>query len=103
MRTYDELQTSDSVLRARYTPQKRLVAAVLLQAADDLRLLRERLRAMRFPHPFMVDAVLWVESDDKLPFTFEWCCELIGRDPDATRKKMLQGINVKRLKEVMRV
>jgi hypothetical protein len=51
----------------------------------------------------MVDAVLWVESDDKLPFTFEWCCELIGRDPDATRKKMLQGINVKRLKEVMRV
>lgn len=103
MHSYEDFQSSDSERRLPHTPYRRVVNAVLMQAADDLRYLRIRLQDRRYPQPHMMDAALWVESDDMRPFSFRWCCDMVGRDPGDTRKKMLQGINVQRLKEVMKL
>lgn len=103
MHSHEEFQTHDSERPAPHNPHRRVVNAVLMQAADDIRYLRERLRARKYPQPHMVDAALWVESNDNHPFSFNWCCEIVGRDPGVTRKKMLQEINMPRLKEAMRL
>lgn len=93
----------ESEQSTQHTPYKRVVNAVLMQAADDLRSLQSRLRERRFPMPHMIEAALWVESDEDRTFSFVWCCDIVGRDPGVTRKKMLGPINMYKLKEAMRL
>ena len=94
---------TESEQSTQQSPYKRVVNAVLMQAADDLRAMQNRLRERRFPQPHMIEAALWVESDEDRPFSFVWCCDIVGRDSGVTRKKMLGPINMQRLKEAMRL
>lgn len=103
MHNYDQFQSTDSERPAPRNPYRRIVNAVLMQAADDLRYLRARLQSRRYPQPHMMEAALWVASDADRPFSFVWCCDMVGRDPGVTRKKMLQGVNVQKLKEAMKL
>lgn len=103
MRSYDDFKSNGSSRPATQNPHLRVVNAVLMQAADDLRNLRERLKTRRYPQQHMVEAAMWVDSDDIRPFSYRWCCDMVGRDPDVTRPKMLQCINVQRLKEAMQL
>ncbi len=67
----------------RATPEQRLCAALILNAWDDLRGgFKRRVR----------DTTEWVESRDKSPHSFEFCCDVIGRDPDETRSLLLVEI-----------
>lgn len=102
MSKYQDLQTNDSESPRRHSPHKRLVNAVLAQTADDLRALHLRLKEHRFPQQHMIDAAQWVMGDEERPFSFVWCCIVMGRDPGITRKKMLAGINVQRILDAMR-
>lgn len=66
----------------RVTPERRLCAALIVNAWDDLRSgLKRRVS----------DTTEWVASHDKSKFSFEFCCEVIGRDPDETRSLLLGG------------
>lgn len=103
MSKYQDLQTNDSEMPRRHSPHMRLVNAVLAQAADDLRSLRERLKERRYPQQHMIDAAQWVMADEDRPFSFFWCCTVMGRDPGVTRKKMLAGLNVQRILDAMRL
>lgn len=102
MRNYEAFQSSDSELPKSHSPYMRVVNAVLAQAADDIRYLRERLKERRYPMSHMVDAAMWAASDEDREFSFAWCCTMVGRDPGVTRKKMLGPINVETLKEAMK-
>lgn len=102
MSKYQDLQITDSETPRRHSPHKRVVNAVLAQAADDIRALRERLKERRYPMQYMIDAAQWVMSDEDRPFSFVWCCTIMDRDSGVTRKKMLDGINVQRILDVMR-
>lgn len=66
----------------RVTPERRLCAALIVNAWDDLRggVLRR-----------VQDTRVWVESRDKSKFSFEFCCDVIGRDADETRSLLLGG------------
>lgn len=61
---------------------KRLVAAVLAQALDDLDLggtARE-------------DSLCWVfQSGAEQPWSFPWCCEILQLNPAAVRRRLLRG------------
>jgi len=100
---YEYFQSHDSERPFRHSPYLRVVNAVLMQAADDIRYLRAKLHERRYPQPHMVEAALWAASDEDRPFSFVWCCDMVGRDPGVTRSKMLGTINVEKLKEAMRL
>jgi len=66
----------------RVTPERRLCAALIVNAWDDLRSgLKRRVS----------DTTEWIESGDRSKFSFEFCCDVIGRDPDETRSLLLGG------------
>ncbi len=99
MRNYEMFQPHEPEPSPPHSPYLRLVNAVLAQAADDINVLRARLKEHRYPMPHMVDAALWAASDEDRPFSFSWCCDMVGRDPGVTRRKMLGTINIKKLRE----
>lgn len=63
-------------------PTRRLVAAVLMQALDDLKLgagVRDR-------------SLRWVcNSRAEEPWSFNWCCGVLRLDPGATRRRLMQA------------
>ena len=36
------------------------------------------------------DAIRWIESDDNVPFTFIWCCEVLSLDHHQIRYQVLR-------------
>jgi hypothetical protein len=74
------------------SPEKRLMAAVLMQAVDDLRLARAtRLQGLRQRNghgseSWVADVEEWFASHDgRWPFSFERICAGLGIDADAIR------------------
>lgn len=64
------------------TGEMRLCAAVMLQAARDLRGRGvHRRRAAR----------LWVLSDEAQAYSFTFCCDVLGRGVEETRERLLAG------------
>ncbi|GEM_PF-4655607 len=55
---------------------RRLAAAVLLRAIEDLRG-QSRLKKE--------DALSWMRSSDDMQFSFVFCCRALGRDPERVR------------------
>jgi len=65
-------------------PNRRLVAALLLQAVQDIRLKRNDRNAGHSR-----TAENWFNSESDAPFAFVWVCHILGRDVEATRRKAL--------------
>jgi len=60
---------------------QRLAGAVLVQAIDDLRCGINRRRE---------EATRWIESESDEQFTFVFCCRMLERDPEETRRFLLR-------------
>ena len=60
---------------------QRLAGAVLVQAIDDLRCGVSRRRD---------EATRWIESDTNEQFSFVFCCRMLERDPEETRRFLLR-------------
>jgi hypothetical protein len=60
---------------------QRLAGAVLVQAIDDLRCGVSRRRE---------EATRWIESDSDEQFSFVFCCRMLERDPEDTRRFLLR-------------
>ena len=74
--------------REHFTPQQRLMAAVLESAVYDLHRYRHarRMREKRF----FCEAYEWITSqDDTRPFSFLVICQALGLDPDYFRARLL--------------
>jgi hypothetical protein len=66
-------------------PEVELELALLEQAIEDLRRPSRRRREYR-------DAFLWVASEDEhWPFSFLNVCARLGFDPDAVRRRLIDG------------
>jgi hypothetical protein len=59
---------------------QRLCGAVLVQAIEDLRCGSSRRRE---------EAVQWIEDDSKAQFSFVFCCLMLDRNPEETRRFLL--------------
>ena len=58
---------------------KRLAAAVLVTAVEDLASpIDQRRRA----------ALAWVAQSRAAPFSFEFCCSILDRDPEGLRQRL---------------
>lgn len=67
------------------SPACRLIAAIMKQGVDDLRL-GGRVGA---------DALGWLESGSaEQPWSFSWCCSELGLDPSAVRQHVQQESRV---------
>jgi len=75
--------TNNEVVDAK-DPNRRLVAALLLQAVQDIRLKRNDKNA-----GIIRTAENWFNSESDSPFTFVWICQILGRDVESTRRKSL--------------
>ena len=63
-------------------PARRLIAAMVVQAYDDIAL----------GGPVRRAALGWVEERGReRMWSFDWCCEMIGLDPDGVRRHMQCG------------
>jgi len=70
------------------TSQRELAAAVLKQAAQDLRRFHGATSAVE--HEFYLDAYSWVKSDDcSWPFSFLNVCQLLNLAPEVLRLELL--------------
>lgn len=82
--------------RTVWTPEHRLMAAVLIQAAEDLSLPNTRPgRARRYQSGRSVveQATLWFESrDDRTFFSFEHICASLNLDATAVRTRLLRRL-----------
>jgi len=65
-------------------PNRRLVAALLLQAAQDVRLKDGSKNA-----GIIRTSENWFNSESDAPFAFVWACHILGRDIESTRRKAL--------------
>lgn len=59
---------------------RRLAAAMLIQAALDIRSLRQR-----------PEVVSWMRDESHADLSFVFCCHVLGRDPDQVRCLLEQG------------
>lgn len=75
--------TNNEVVDAK-DPNRRLVAALLLQAVQDIRLKRNDKNAGHISN-----AEKWFQSESFTPCTFVWACNILGRDVESTRRKAL--------------
>lgn len=71
-------------------PEMALVAAVLYQAAKDARI-RFSKDEYGIKYSPREKALRWVEDEDKRPFSFNWCCTVLGLSPEWARKKIVAG------------
>lgn len=71
-------------------PEMALVAAVLYQAAKDVRIRSEKDESGRKYSP-REKALRWIEDEDKRSFSFNWCCTVLGLSPEWARKKIVDG------------
>lgn len=72
------------------SPEHALAAAVLGNAADDLR--KGRYARGRQRQRFYMQAYQWVASDDReWPFSFVNLCEFLKASPEALRETLLNG------------
>jgi len=78
--------TNNEVVNAK-DPNRRLVAALLLQAVQDIRLKRNDKNSGHIRK-----AESWFQSESDSPFTFVWACQILGRDVETTRAKSLGKI-----------
>lgn len=64
---------------------RRIVAAVVLQAVEDVRRMEKRLRAdpQAKSKACERDARAWLESESTAPFSYRWCCGVLGRTKHA--------------------
>jgi len=69
-------------------PNRRLVAALLLQAVQDVHLKHNDKNA---GHIRMAEN--WFNSESDSPFAFVWICHILGRDVESTRAKALGKIH----------
>src|SRR6185295_8617643 len=60
---------------------QRLAGAVLVQAIDDLRCGVSRRRE---------EAARWIESESDEQFSFVFCCRMLERDPEDTRRFLMR-------------
>lgn len=67
---------------------RRLVAAVALQAVEDVRRMEKRLRADSHAKSKACerDAAAWLDSESTAPFSYRWCCSVLGFSGDRQRK-----------------
>lgn len=81
-----------------------LVASVMLQAAQDAqqaaavyRLLTNRSRGRPKQTTILaairegLDADEWMESEEVTPYSFRWCCDILGMDAGRIRDRLLLG------------
>jgi len=73
--------TNNEVVDAK-DPNRRLVAALLLQAVQDIRLKRNDKNEDNIRK-----AENWFNSESDSPFTFVWICQILDRDVETTRAK----------------
>ncbi|HET6807283.1 MAG TPA: hypothetical protein VFH59_17750 [Frateuria sp.] len=62
---------------------RRLVAAVIVQAVEDVRRMEKRLRAdpQAKTKACERDAAAWLDSESTAPFSYRWCCGVLGVQP----------------------
>lgn len=89
------VQISMSSLGQIESPEKRLLAAVLMRALDDLRLARttslggHQRRSRHRRASWLADVEEWfADHDGRWPFSFESTCAGLGIDADAIRKAL---------------
>jgi hypothetical protein len=81
-----------------HSPERELAAAVLENAAADLRNYRYARRRRR--QRFYMQAYQWVASDDReWPFSFVNLCEFLKLSPDALREELLREPVERRIAE----
>lgn len=72
---------------------RNLLAAVIHQAADDLRPEpHQRPSEQRVLDMERDKARRWVTAVDTRPFSFEWCCLLLDMEPDRMRTGILERV-----------
>jgi hypothetical protein len=64
-------------------PERLLVLAVL---EDAVCLLKEYRESTSHQRALVIEARQWVESNAMYPFSFAWCCQHAGFDPDWLRR-----------------
>jgi len=78
-------------------PYLKLWAAVMAQAASDVRAMVKRRRSAVLPDPADVgdgdlrNTIRWVTSAEKHPGSFLWCCDLFDLNPDYVRRQMVRA------------
>ena len=50
----------------------------------------------------MCNAGLWILSDSDAPFSYLWCCEVIGLDPQKFRDRMNSRMSLKEVREFVK-
>ena len=76
------------------TPAHRLVAALLLWTARDVAgfAARQRKNPGATPKRHEREALAWVADDrSNAPFSFRWCCDVLGTDEDRARKILMRS------------
>jgi len=77
-----------------YDPERRLCAAILMQAWKDAKPRKEN------KHPWVtVEARRYINSTVCEPLSFEWLCQVIDINPSAVRKAMAKIIEKHRNKK----
>jgi hypothetical protein len=61
-----------------------LVIQLLVQAIEDYEKFRNA-KKRSTEHNLWADAALWINCDDDDPWSFKWCCEVVGYDYQAIR------------------
>lgn len=75
----------------------RVVAAVVTQALRDAtarKASRNHHGASCVTHSEKEQARNWLQSDEHVPWSFQWCCELLGLDDaeiEAVRERIKEG------------
>jgi hypothetical protein len=60
-------------------PLQRLAGAIMIQALQD---------ASNGPRRHREEALDWIQGRTKSGFTFEFCCSLLGRNPNDVRERL---------------
>lgn len=70
---------SRTVHTFEHSPEQRLIAAMLLQAFEDLRV----------GGSLQGDALRWLQECADVPWSFAWCCEALRLNTHAVRCEMV--------------
>jgi hypothetical protein len=79
------LVASDVEVSKRFSPEERLLLAMISRAVKDV----------RSPNPGEVrDAIAWIQGKNSCSIiTFDSACEYLGSDAEALRREILKGID----------
>ncbi len=78
-------------------PYIKLWAAVMSQAASDIRAMVKRRKSPVIPDPTDVEdadlrnTIRWITSAEKRPGSFLWCCDLFDMNPDYVLQQVVRA------------